>query len=465
MSIVGALAIPFEAEHLIELGPSRSLKASRITVVIGENGTRKSFMLRELVRDGLNAMKGGPAVHLSDAPGSNRSVFLTPPRLVIAVSAVPTDRFPAKRSARPFEASRLQSEKYVYVGPRTAMNLVSRSHAAKELALQILLAPERLSSIRSFARRLLKLVDVGGTMKFGLNYGPQSLSKTRVTLKSAGFLAFVESARKSLKTSGSGREDVLSRLAPGEENQIAMELDDLIRRPRISVAGRSPDDSLASVHVDFVSGSLITGSTSNRALAIGIATGFLTPTKLWFDDRDHDSLSAGQWNLASSLLAVAMTAEDNTLVLVDEPENGLHPEWQRNYLPLLADAMANHKRCHVVLATHAPLVVSSMPLDNADLVKLKRTKNGISASIENPTAGWDAGALLEDIFDLPAARGEVLIALFDRALGQLAQGIESPAKRKALAATVESLRPHIDVLPAEDPLRSTFVALSKAAKE
>jgi hypothetical protein len=106
-----------------------------------------------------------------------------------------------------------------------------------------------------------------------------------------------------------------------------------------------------------------------------------------------------------------------------------------------------------------------MPLDNADLVKLMRTKHGISASIKSPTAGWDAGTLLEDIFDLPAARGEALISLFDHALGQLARGIGSQAKRKALAATVDSLRPRIDVLPAEDPLRSTFLALCKAAKE
>ena len=350
------------------------------------------------------------------------------------------------------------------------MNLVSRSHAAKELALQILLAPERLSSIQSFATRLLKLANIEGVMTVGLNQRSQAFTNNRKLQNNEGFLAFIDAARGSMKNPDSGEENILSRLAKGEEDQIAKELDDLMARSWNPAKGRnagypSPSDSLTAVNVDFVNGSLDPSSTSHRALAIGIATGFLTPTKLWFGNRDHDSISAGQWNLASSLLAVALTVEDNTLVLVDEPENGLHPEWQRNYLPLLVDAIANHKRCHVVLATHAPLIVSSMPLKNADLVKLKRTKDGISASLEEPTSGWDAGTLLEEIFDLPASRGEALIALFDHALGQLARGVGSPSKRKALAATVESLRPRIDVLPAEDPLRSTFVALSEAAKE
>jgi predicted ATPase len=67
--------------------------------------------------------------------------------------------------------------------------------------------------------------------------------------------------------------------------------------------------------------------------------------------------SSGQLALISSLLFLITEAGRAPLILVDEPENSLHPSWQREYVDKLMTAMA-YRDATLIVATHAPLVVT-----------------------------------------------------------------------------------------------------------
>ena len=63
--------------------------------------------------------------------------------------------------------------------------------------------------------------------------------------------------------------------------------------------------------------------------------------------------------------AKRMAHAGNTLLLIDEHEHGLHPEWQRRYLQALITFLKKDhfgsERYQILLSTHSPFLVSDLP--------------------------------------------------------------------------------------------------------
>ena len=57
-------------------------------------------------------------------------------------------------------------------------------------------------------------------------------------------------------------------------------------------------------------------------------------------------------------------------MLIDEPENSLHPAWQEKYAELLRMAFKGFENCHFVIATHSPIILAGVSSDNACVVRL-----------------------------------------------------------------------------------------------
>ena len=87
--------------------------------------------------------------------------------------------------------------------------------------------------------------------------------------------------------------------------------------------------------------------------------------------------SSGQLALISSLLFLATNAGDDPLILIDEPENSLHPSWQREYIEKVLAAM-NFRNASIIVATHAPLIVTGALTSNPDLVSVFQIRDGVS---------------------------------------------------------------------------------------
>lgn len=91
--------------------------------------------------------------------------------------------------------------------------------------------------------------------------------------------------------------------------------------------------------------------------------------------------SSGQLALISSLLFLITEAGQSPIILIDEPENSLHPSWQREYVDKLMAAMA-YRDATLIVATHAPLVVTGALSDASGKVTVFRMRDGQPKRLE-----------------------------------------------------------------------------------
>ncbi len=69
-------------------------------------------------------------------------------------------------------------------------------------------------------------------------------------------------------------------------------------------------------------------------------------------------MSAGQLLLFSMIARLAAHIVPDSLILIDEPEVGLHPNWQSEFIPLLRRSFPDILSSHFFIATHSPHLVA-----------------------------------------------------------------------------------------------------------
>ena len=104
--------------------------------------------------------------------------------------------------------------------------------------------------------------------------------------------------------------------------------------------------------------------------------------------------SSGELSLVTAMLGIASAIDDNSLILIDEPEINLHPGWQSSYIERLLAAFERFEGCHFLIATHSPLVVSGLGEFNSNVVSLEQ---GIDAE---HTAGRSVDEVLVRAFGM-----------------------------------------------------------------
>ncbi|NEU61876.1 AAA family ATPase [Paenibacillus sp. ALJ109b] len=144
---------------------------------------------------------------------------------------------------------------------------------------------------------------------------------------------------------------------------------------------------------------------------------------IWFQtDFDKDTiplsmLSSGELSMFMRFFDLHEYVNHNSIVLIDEPETHLHPKWIRGYIKTLIDLLGNRK-CHVIIATHSPLIVSDVTKNC--IIGLKKNKYDIKQfKIDDKTLGLNYEEVLSEIFDLEDFKGEMIneyIDVIDRLL-------------------------------------------------
>ncbi|HAV1500366.1 TPA: ATP-binding protein [Vibrio parahaemolyticus] len=82
-----------------------------------------------------------------------------------------------------------------------------------------------------------------------------------------------------------------------------------------------------------------------------------------------EMISSGQANKIATLTYIASNMRDGLVIVVDEPENSLHPKWQREYIDNIFNVFYG-EYFKLLVATHSPLIIGS----NCDVYEVSNFK-------------------------------------------------------------------------------------------
>lgn len=119
---------------------------------------------------------------------------------------------------------------------------------------------------------------------------------------------------------------------------------------------------------------------------------------------DINGLSSGEKQLFLRALALKFLEVNNSVILIDEPEISLHPQWQKKIINVYENIGVNNQ---LIIATHSPHIIGD--IESKQLRIIKRDKNCITVVDNNnlsETYGKNIGDILSTTMNLDSLRNE-----------------------------------------------------------
>lgn len=333
------------------------------TVIIGLNGTGKSRLLGEIAK-----------FH-SEFSKNDEEFWPNQPKKILALTNIVTDNFPFRRRL---------SENYRYLGLRQASNSVSTM--SLNYTLGNFLVELRASQYDNLnLKRLLKT----------LGCNESSYLTIRITQSSSEKQSWNEKiTQKYFQTYGMNLDKL-------EYNSLQRELQDLwfliLRNSKQIYSNEYIIDEYDIGRVVYNFSRKINLAVSSvlsilrSELGVRFLMKFGEPGE---QPRDRQYLSAGQSMFLSMIMRIAATIEKDSLILIDEPEVGLHPGWQSDFIKILKQNISSRLESHFIIATHSPFLVS-----NADEVLVPSAVNGEFRPLEGPHQGMTIEEVIYRVFE------------------------------------------------------------------
>lgn len=130
--------------------------------------------------------------------------------------------------------------------------------------------------------------------------------------------------------------------------------------------------------------------------------------------------SSGQQCILLSTLGIASSIIDNSLILIDEPEISLHPEWQEKYIELLMQVFKDYRGCHFIIATHSPQIISKLSAHNCYISQIEKEELYSSYEYIEKSADYQ----LATLFNSPGNDNEFLKRIAVNILTRISSGKE-----------------------------------------
>lgn len=170
---------------------------------------------------------------------------------------------------------------------------------------------------------------------------------------------------------------------------------------------------------------------------------------------DMDELSTGESNWLCNMLALIALINDDSLVLIDEPEISLHPAWQMLYMSKLHEIINLKSGCHVIIASHSHFLATDLEPDTSSIIEMKRNQDGKSVATILPFApyAWSAENILTEVFQVPSSRNIYFAQLVQEVLDMLQDVNRNEEK---LNSTLEQVSEMATYLSENDPLKEVI---------
>jgi predicted ATPase len=136
-----------------------------------------------------------------------------------------------------------------------------------------------------------------------------------------------------------------------------------------------------------------------------------------------DDASSGEYHIILTYLNILSLLKENSLVMLDEPEISLHPNWQIKYMDIFSKIFQDFPKTHFIIASHSHFLVSDLKSKNSNILGVELTEQGkikITPSERN-TYGWSAEQILLDVFKVATTRNYYLTRIVGDILHSLSK--------------------------------------------
>lgn len=165
---------------------------------------------------------------------------------------------------------------------------------------------------------------------------------------------------------------------------------------------------------------------------------------------DFDQLSEGEKQLLAVVGALQLINRPDNLVLLDEPDTHLNPQWSWDYPSMLTDTFdaEQRNRSTVLIATHTPIMISGMTRDQVLLARQPSNEGPAFTRPRRHPRGQGIANLLcsSEYFGLPSSLDKETQKLMDERLAISVKEVLTEgdkARLKALNAQLEFLAPGV----------------------
>jgi ABC-type multidrug transport system ATPase subunit len=125
--------------------------------------------------------------------------------------------------------------------------------------------------------------------------------------------------------------------------------------------------------------------------------------------------SEGEQQLLTVIGLLRFTKDEESLILLDEPDTHLNPLWKWKYLEYIKDVIDTEKEAtQIILNTHDPLVIGSLLKEQVRMFSNVKGKIVATQPDVDPRGLGVAGILTSELFGLPSTLDEETLGILNR---------------------------------------------------
>lgn len=409
------------------LGPNAQSDRSHITLITGANGTSKSRVLASIVdrfcelHDEMSEKKmsnryGASGIHGlacksletrgNQVEGARNALDGTPlPTKILVLSNLVMDRF------RFVPNDPDNDDFYQYLGVRQATNLMTTGSMQRSVAEAVMRLYENRTK-RDLFRKWVELV-FGGTREIALTFDRVLRSQIDKFLSDPDPVNALAERMVRVRGGARSNDERLLESAAESAPQLIHLFEYLLNRTQRAESLGSIGLSRSSLvlRLDTLDDdALLELAELQPAVSTAIRGRFFSWPNLaiegdaWQGWTEFGQLSSGEQNILSTGAKLIAHAEPGCLIAIDEPEVSLNTAWQQHYTDLVSQSLSEAPGSHVLIATHSPHLISSLPFGESSVVLIERDKARLRTStIDAEFEGWGAESVLYQVLDIPSA--------------------------------------------------------------